>query len=169
MGETFKFERLDCTTIDKNIFSQLVDVENNSAGVPYSRNELKEIVEWKNNDTFVCYIDEEIVGFLTMNRDSKKFDGCIYLVNIAVTEDHQRRGIAKRLMFEAFNHYNKTNEPTRTIGLHVSESNDKAKNLYKNVGFTLKEFEKDDDGSVSMAMTTTLEVWGQGIHKVLGI
>ena len=64
---------------------------------------------------------------------------------------------------------NKTNEPTRTIGLHVSESNDKAKNLYKNVGFTLKEFEKDDDGSVSMAMTTTLEVWGQGIHKVLGI
>lgn len=169
MGEIFEFERLDHTTITKEIFSQLVDVENNAAGVPYSRNELKEIVEWENNDTFVCRIDDEIVGFLTMNRASKRFDGCIYLVNIAVTEDHQRRGIAKRLMFEAFNYYSKTNNPDRTIGLHVSETNDKAKNLYKNVGFTLKEFEKNDDGSVEMAMTTTLETWGKGIHKVLGI
>lgn len=124
-------------------FVQIYNVEQNSAGDPYSKEGLKEIVFYENNDNFLCYENELLVGEATLNPNSKRLGGSIYLINISVHKDYQRQGIASAMMTNIINYY-KTTMPEKQLSLNVEKSNTKAFNLYKKFGFSVIESDDED-------------------------
>ena len=79
-----------------------------------------------NSNIIVYEIDEVIVGFLEYYKNYEIID----ILNIAVAIDYQRQGIAIKMI----EHLTKI-EGIEKIMLEVRESNEKAINLYKKLGF----------------------------------
>lgn len=94
-----------------------------------------------NSNIIVYEIDEVIVGFLEYFKNYEIID----ILNIAVAIDYQRQGIAIKMI----EHLTKI-EGIEKIMLEVRESNEKAINLYKKLGFkvirTIKNYYGSEQG-----------------------
>jgi ribosomal-protein-alanine N-acetyltransferase len=71
----------------------------------------------------------ELVGYLIISR----YVDAWHIMNVAVTRDYRRQGIAKRLLEELFRLTE--NDPRRGYTLEVRVSNVDAITLYESVGF----------------------------------
>ena len=64
--------------IDKNdtkkLIDQLYEVEKTTGGIPYDYDIFEEILFRDTNLTFACFDGKEIVGIITINLKSKKFN-----------------------------------------------------------------------------------------------
>lgn len=145
--------KLDTVNLSEESFQKLVLLENNANVNPYSAEQLKEIITQRSNSTFVCFYGDKIVGMLTINDNSKKFGGSIYVVNLSVDKDYQRKGIATQLFIEASKYYENINI-NRIMSLEVDKTNNKAIGLYKKLGFNFVEDYNDEE---QYGMTMSLE------------
>lgn len=91
-----------------------------------------------NSNIIVYEIDEVIVGFLEYFKNYEIID----ILNIAVECKYQRQGIATKMI-----DYLTKIEGIEKIMLEVRESNEKAINLYKKLGFKLVRTIKNYYGS----------------------
>ncbi len=83
----------------------------------------------------VAKINGKVVGYVIMQQDDKRTQ---HLMQIAISHEHRRKGIAKQLMLDIIN--NAINIETNKIILEVRTTNDPAINLYKTLGFNEQAF-----------------------------
>lgn len=134
---------ISAENITQEQFEQIYNVEINSDGSPYEKEELKDIVCHLGNDNFLCLNNNDIIGFATLNPNSKRLNGSIYLINISVHKDAQRQGVGSKIIEFIFNYYKSINN-NNPFTLHVEKSNVKAFNLYRKYGFSIIEEDNDD-------------------------
>ena len=159
MKENLKYERLDKKYVTEEQFRQIMDVEN-STGSGYSEDVMRIMwLEDEKNSNFVCKEEDKIVAIISFNPLSKRRNGSIYMVNLTVYPEYRRLGIAQQLIYTASKYYeDRSNE--LPMSLQVDKDNIPAINLYKKVGFEIKdpicEADEDDEQYIMEANISTL-------------
>lgn len=141
-----EFKRLDRLEVTKGQFSQIMEVEN-STGSGYSEEVMRIIwLESETEDNFVCIENNKIVAHISFNPNSKRRNGSLYMVNLTVLDEYRKMGIAQNLIYTACNYY-KNKGVEKLMSLQVDKDNIPAFNLYKKVGFEIREpiCEADED------------------------
>lgn len=141
-----EIKRLDKADITKEQFDQIMIVEN-STGSGYEEEVMRIIwLEDEKNDNFVCIKDEKIVAHISFNPKSKRRNGSIYMVNLTVLDEYRKQGIAQNLIYAACVYY-KNKSSDLLMSLQVDKDNIPAFNLYKKVGYEVREpiCEADED------------------------
>lgn len=156
MKNIYSFKHIFANKITEKDFFQMNNVEQNSGGEPYSQDSLKQIVSHDGNDNFCCLLNDEIVGIATVNPNSIRLDGSIYIINMSVHKDFQRRGIATQILKTLTSYYAELGL-NKKVTLHVDKTNTKAFNLYKKLGFEIvEEGNSDEDDEYLMSRSLTL-------------
>lgn len=117
--ENFKEKHLD----------GIVDLENSSFTIPWSKKSFEDELKNKNAVYFVAVSDDTVMGYLGMWKIIDEAD----ITNIAVSPQFRRSGVAT-LLLEHLIDYCKENNLMR-ITLEVRKSNTAAINLYEKFGF----------------------------------
>lgn len=95
------------------------------------------------NFTFGAFDQKELIGVVTLLQESaEKIRHRANIFAMYVTPGKQGLGVGKALMEEAINKA-KTIEEIEKINLSVMASNEKAKNLYSQLGFKVYGFEEN--------------------------
>ena len=144
--ENYKYVVLDKDGINEELIIRMYEVEKTSGGNPYTYDSFKQIILKDTNLTSVCFDDKNVVGIITANLQSKKFGGCVYIINLSVKRNYHRKGIASQLI-ETMLKYIRSNSSNTVckIALNVDRNNLPACNLYKKLGFKLEENYSDDE------------------------
>ena len=148
MERNYIFKRLDRLEITEEQFKQVLNVERSDGEDDcYSEEIMREIfIEDIKDDNFVCFDKDKIVGYISFNPNSKRRNGSAYIISIVVSKEYRRQGIANGLIYTAAKYYKEKGEPL-LMSLHVDKDNYPAINLYKKVGFEVREpiCEADED------------------------
>lgn len=145
-----RYERLDREDITEEQFKQVLDVEMSEGEDDcYTVEQMKDLfIEDKKNSNFVCFDEDKIVGYISYNPKSKRRNGSIYIISLVVLPKYRRLGIAKNLIYTACKYY-ENKGLGEIMSLQVDKDNVPAINLYKKVGFEIKdpicEADYDDD------------------------
>lgn len=136
----------------KEDFEEVLKIENECFVEPYSEEDLKyEFFKNPVNKIIVAIIDNKVVGFIdyliTFNSST--------IMQVAVTEEYRKNGIATQLLSEMEKSFPKEGEDiVETITLEVRESNEKAKGLYLKNGYEIvtikKQYYKDAENAIYM-------------------
>ena len=143
----FSYIKLLQTKITEQQFQEVMEVEN-STGSGYAEEEMREIwVNGNKNDNFVCLHNEKIVAHISYNPQSKRRNGSIFMVNLTVSPEYRKQGIAQGLILEACKYYIGCGN-SLSMSTSVDKDNLPAINLYKKVGFEIMDpiCEADEDG-----------------------
>lgn len=150
MQKQYRYIKLEENDVTDALFKQIMEVEN-STGSGYEEDIMREIfITGHKNDNFVCFDEDRIVAHITFNPKSKRRNGSIYMVNLTVLPEYRKQGIAKTLIKTATDYY-MSKGYTLPMSTSVDRDNTSAVNLYKKVGFTIKqpitevEIEDDDE------------------------
>ena len=150
MQKQYRYVKLEEREVSDALFKQIMEVEN-STGSGYEENIMRELfITGHKNDNFVCFDEDKIVAHITFNPKSKRRNGSIFMVNLTVLPEYRKQGIAKTLIKTATDYY-KTKGYTLPMSTSVDRDNISAVNLYKRVGFEIKqpitevEIEDDDE------------------------
>ena len=148
MKGTLKYSRLDRKKITEEQFKQVLEIERcEGEDDAYSEEVMRELlIEDEKNSNFVCFDDDKIVGYISYNPKSKRRNGSIYIISLVVLPEYRRLGIAKNLIYTACKYY-ENKGLGEIMSLQVDKDNVPAINLYKKVGFEIKEpiCEADED------------------------
>ena len=74
---------------------QIAKIEAASFPIPWSTSELTAMINEANVLAFVAEIEEEVVGYIYISKDGPD---CFEVVNLAVKEEHRRKGIASQMI-----------------------------------------------------------------------
>ena len=88
------------------------------------------------NRLYIVEIDKIIAGYILWLERKKYFR----LYSLAISNDFQNRGLAKKLLEYSFE---KLSNDNKDFSLEVKVSNESAINLYKKYGFEIKKVLKD--------------------------
>lgn len=148
--ENFVVEEADKKLLTKEKLDEMYGIEEAENENPYSKDVFQNIIFHETNKTFCCYNHNRLVGFITINTKSKKFGGCLYIVNIVVDKEYQRRGVATKLILKAIL---TAKEKTQNliVALEVDKTNLKAINLYKKLGFKFADCDENGEQLVMIA------------------
>ncbi len=116
---------------------QVYIIETECFSHPWSLNSLESEL---NNDTsyfLVATENDEVIGYIGMSVVIDEG----YIFNVAVKENHRKKGVATALVNELVTYGKKNN--FYFITLEVRESNEKAKSLYSKFGFVKVGERKD--------------------------
>ena len=156
-----RFEKLEECQVTQEIFEQIMFVEN-STGTGYNEEVMKEIfVTGHKNDNFVCFDEDKIVAHISFNPNSTRRNGSIYMVNLTVLPNYRNQKIAFNLIKTATAFYRLKNYKI-PMSVSVDKDNIPAINLYKKVGFEIKEpitqleIEDDDEQYIMEAKLENL-------------
>ena len=148
MKGTLKYERLDRKVITEEQFKQVLEIERcEGEDEAYSEEVMKELlIEDEKISNFVCFDDDKIVGYISYNPKSKRRNGSIYIISLVILPQYRRLGIAQNLIYTACKYY-ENKGLGEIMSLQVDKDNVPAINLYKKVGFEIKEpiCEADED------------------------
>jgi len=148
MKEFLRYERIDRKDITEEQFKQVLKVERSEGEENcYSEEVMREIfIEDQKDDNFVCSYRDEIVAYISYNPKSQRRKGSIYIINLVVSPEHRKKGIAQNLIYTACKYYQSKGN-CLPMSLQVDKDNIPAINLYKKVGFEIKEpiCEADED------------------------
>lgn len=112
-----------------DMVDDIVNIENISFTVPWSKKTFLEAMESKHISTSVLEEDEAICGFCCMMAI-----GCeAELLNIAVLPEHRRKGYAALLLEKEL--LSLSENGVEDVFLEVRESNSPARRLYERFGF----------------------------------
>ena len=133
-------------------FEEVQTIENECFKEPYSMAELRyEFEENPVNKIIVAEKEGKVVGFIdfliTFNSAT--------IMQVAVTKDCRKNGIATQLLSEMENSFPKEiDDLVETITLEVRESNEAAKNLYLKDGYKIvvvkANYYKDGENAIYM-------------------
>lgn len=115
----FEYEHLDA----------VCNIEHSSFSHPWSRQSFEDELKKSNSHMFVCIENDEVIGYAVMTTILDEGD----LLDIAVSEKHRRKGVAKAL-FEKLLEVAKEKQLS-FITLEVRASNSSAIALYEYMGF----------------------------------
>ena len=117
-------------TMEVRHLAEVLAIESDLFPAPWSLAMFEQEVEEKwLSHSFVSLLDGQVVGYVI----AWFLRGEVHVLNLAVARAHQRRGIARRLLFHIleFAEANKSHMVT----LEVRVSNDAARSLYMKMGF----------------------------------
>jgi [ribosomal protein S18]-alanine N-acetyltransferase len=121
---------LDIQPLDLDDVSAIELIEQSSMPAPWSRMMfVSEIVK----ATSVClgaFVDSALVGYVIVSR----YVDAWHVMNLVVAPEHQRQGIATRLLVALFDQT--AEDDSRGFTLEVRVSNEAAIELYKSMGFS---------------------------------
>lgn len=117
------------TYMEEQHLDAVLSVERNSFSHPWSRQSFCDELKKESSHLFVALQDDEVVGYAVLGTVLDEGD----LLDIAVSEKHRRKGVAKAL-------FEKLTEVAQQLSLafitlEVRVSNDSAINLYSSLGF----------------------------------
>lgn len=110
--------------IDKDRFYELGILINSNFNNLYN---LEDIINSTYDDVFGYYVNNELVGFIHINKMYENID----IVNVVVSKEFRNKGIGSKLIEYVFNVY----DDVSSVMLEVNENNVIAYNLYKKLGF----------------------------------
>lgn len=158
------FKKIDGHSITSESLSQMAEIERGNEIEPYSEEMLLRCI--KDMDNFVCCDHDRIVGFVTIHSCSRYFRDSLYIVNIQVLRPYWGRGIAKRLMYQAYQYY-RQDYADKLVFLDVTKTN-KAMMLYEKIGFQVMDL-PSKNGSTDVVMAMPLSLLGESIEKFIGV
>ena len=140
MHNKYKYERIDRSEITEEQFKDVLRVERSEGEDKcYSEEVMKELfIQDPKIDNFVCYDNDRIVGYISLNPKSKRRNGSAYIISLVVDSSYRRQGIANNLIKCVAKYYLEKGEPL-LMSLQVDKDNYPAINLYKKVGFEIKD------------------------------
>ena len=138
------FTKLNIRTLLSNQLAQMVEIENNCGLPPYSAEILKECIE--NLDTYAFLENGNVIGYITINSQSKYLGGSLYIANLNVSKDHQRKGIGEKLIRRACECYRQTHKD-KLVSLDVEKTNIPAFQLYRKLGFLVSDIPSRNGGT----------------------
>lgn len=109
----------------------VADIEKKLFSDPWSREAFEDALENRSQKFFVACEEENVVGFCGFMHVADEGE----IVNIGVAPEHQRQGIARRMM-EHMLEFGRNLE-VRTCYLEVRDSNTPARELYNRLGFKI--------------------------------
>ena len=131
---------------DEKVAKQLEEIENDIFTTAWPSETINQKINSKEFKYWTFKEDEKIVAYLGIQF----INDFIEILGIGVVEEFRNRGIAKQLMNELIDYFDKSTY--LKILLEVRESNSKAKNLYTNLGFTKiskrKNYYKNEDADI---------------------
>lgn len=139
MIDNIKIEIVSGSNSSDELIESCYEVEKNCGGESYDKSDYYDIMKHPTNIHFIAYIDDIIRGILTINPISKKFGGCIYLINISVDKNYHRKSIATKLINKSIEYILSNNLNEVIYALEVDKNNLEAISLYKKVGFQINE------------------------------
>ncbi len=156
----YQYIKIDQSNITQQQFDQVMAVENSSPN-GYSVDIMKEIwVTGDKNDNFVCVDGDKIVAHITYNPQSRRRNGSIYMVNLTVLPEYKQQSIATNLILCAVEYYIQQGA-ILPMSTSVDKDNIPAINLYKKVGFEIKEpicdLDQDDEQYIMDADLTAIK------------
>ncbi len=173
MANNLKYIKLDRNNITINQFKQIVAVEQvEGEENGYSKEIVKEIyVTDPKNVNFAC-IDtttNQIVAHIATNPQSKRRNGSIFVINLVVSPNYRRLGIAQTLLNMATKHYIKLGA-TLPMSISVDKDNLPAVSLYKKVGFEIVDpicsADEDEEQYILAAPLEVLHNKMESLQKV---
>ena len=157
-----KFEYINIETLDEKLLDEILTIENDVFPNPYNENMIRSIVNDKDGLMIGCFFDEKLIGYIQILRNLYSNDD-IVIANLAVVEQYRGKGIAKKLLYMACNHF-ESNEFTPII-LQVRKDNEIAINLYKNLGFIISKHPSKDKTEDDHEMFTFKKVLNNNLKK----
>jgi ribosomal protein S18 acetylase RimI-like enzyme len=147
MATNLEYKKLNSEELTEEQFKNILEVEQSDGDDCYSEETLRNIwFERATNDNFVCIANNKIVGCINFNPLSQRRNGSIYMINLMILPEYRKNGIATNLIKEACEYY-LGKGCKKVMSLNVEKDNYKAINLYKKVGFEIREpvCEADED------------------------
>lgn len=108
---------------------QVAEIERQIFSVPWSLESFGESMQLEHTIYLVAEEQEKVMGYCGMYRVFNEGE----IVNVAVSEEHRRQGVAKELLEQLFKESEKLK--VDNFFLEVRESNEGAIALYKKLGF----------------------------------
>ena len=131
---------------DEKVAKQLQEIEDEIFTTAWPSETINQKINNKEFKYWTFKEDEKIVAYLGIQF----INDFIEILGIGVIEEFRNRGIAKQLMNELMDYFNKSIYVK--ILLEVRESNSAAKNLYTNLGFIKvskrKNYYKNEDADI---------------------
>lgn len=148
-----EFVKLSISSLTKGQLMQLENLERNCGLEPFSRRMLLESVA--EMDTFAMMDGEKIAGFITLHS-SNRYDGdCLYVVNLNVSEEYRRKGVATQLILSACSAYADVFAKGNVM-LDVRKDNNAALALYQKLGFTVTDI-PSENGETDVVMSVQMK------------
>ena len=107
----------------------ICEIENELFSVPWSEKGFLSELESPDGYVAVAVEEKKVIGFAVLHR----FDDEAELFNLAVTPEHQGRGIGQMLL--EWISYTAMSQGIEKVYLEVRVSNEKARHLYERNGF----------------------------------
>ena len=145
--------KLNMQHLPKDQFEQIVAIEENCGLEPYSREMLRQCIEYL--DTYACLDGDTIAGFITLQSTSSRLGGGLYIVNLNVAKPYRRRGLAQQLITTACGFYRESHKGSFVI-LDVAKDNTSAWHLYKKLGFDVTDI-PSRNGDTDVVMVGKLD------------
>jgi ribosomal-protein-alanine N-acetyltransferase len=117
-------QRLDLADVDA-----IDEIEQRSMPAPWSRMMFVSEIAKPTSICLGAFVDDRLVAYVIVSR----YVDAWHVMNLVVTPEHRREGIAKRLLNAVFE--SAGDDDTRGFTLEVRVSNDAAIDLYENLGF----------------------------------
>ena len=152
------FVKLEISTLTKGQLRRMEEMEKTCGLEPFSRRML--LASVADMDTFAMLDGEIITGFITLHLSNRYFDGGLYVVNLNVSPEYRRQGIATRLILASCGCYAQI-YGDKLVTLDVSKDNAAAVALYTKLGFVNTE-EPSENGDTDVVMAASMA-------KLLGI
>lgn len=112
----------------ENDIPSIAEIERSCFSSPWSEDSIKSSFDNSSNHFYIAEIDGIISGYIGLSVVLDEG----YILNVAVLPDHRRKGIAKALLNEIINIYEKD---LKFLTLEVRPSNTAAIGLYEGFGF----------------------------------
>ncbi len=148
-NEDIKIIKLNAATMEMGHLYRMVCIERECELASYPVETLMEHVE--QYDTYACLLHDLLVGFITLNPDSRLLDGSLHIKNLNIDKSHKRKGIATQLILRTCRCYAGTHADRNvTVGLELP--NEAALALFKSLGF------EEHNDPVAMGLCTSFKI-----------
>ena len=150
MSQTTKPINISFKELDIEFNQEISLIENRIHRNPWSKEQIKESFQNKNNLAIGTFNQDELIGYCFMLIAQTEAE----ILNIAIDINFQRKGLGETLLKECFERLK--SHKVKNLFLEVRQSNHAAKNLYSKMGFKTigirKNYYSDNEDASSMQL-----------------
>jgi len=150
MSQTTKPINISFKELDIEFNQEISLIENRIHRNPWSKEQIKESFQNKNNLAIGTFNQDELIGYCFMLIAQTEAE----ILNIATDINFQRKGLGETLLKECFERLK--SHKVKNLFLEVRQSNHAAKNLYSKMGFKTigirKNYYSDNEGASMMQL-----------------